>query len=389
MTSLSVLKSRLSRELGDSETINKDDNQRTECLNDACRQIYLYREWPELYVNKTTQAVDGVINIPLDMKIPSILWFGKSSSYGYDTINFVNQTDFRVDNDKTATITEQDGIQTIKLFQDTNRGFDSFNTSTNGTINLNDLAANERLSQSITVEGDTIEGAILKLSKEGSPSGTLTVSLFEESNDTPTGSALATGTLNISELSETEEWFWVKFSSAASVTENTKYVVELKSSYSTDATNYVKWSYHSSSQIDGTRATYGSGVWTTQTGDHGVILCSDYYNFQYVKRFVDMSDPSDDNGLSEDFDQAVVKMAAGIMHETKMRSDKANVKFYGSGNENNPTQNSAFGILNLLWTNKRINSTRQNERFMTVFEKQNKYGLNTETWPYSSFNNLI
>jgi len=390
MTSLALLKSRLSREISDSELVSKTDSQRAEALNDACNLIYLHREWPELYVNRTTQSVDGIINIPRDMKIPSILWFGKNASYGYDNYGFINQTDFRVQNDKTITITEQDGLQVLKMYSENNRGHDSGNTSTNSSVGLNDVASRERLSQSVVVIGDSIEGVLLKLNITGSPTGTVTASLFAESGDLVTGSALATGTLNINEISSTEEWFWVKFSSAYTTTVNTKYVVQLSVSYATDPTNYVSWSYHTTSQISGLRATYNGVIWTLDTGDHGVVLCSDYFNFQYVKRFNDMISSSDDNGLPSEFDRAVCKMAAGILFDTKGSPEKANIKFFGAGgNENNAFGNSAYGLLNDLWTNKRINSLRQNERLMTIFQKQKAYGNYAENWPYNSYTNLL
>lgn len=389
MTLLSDLKSRLSRELADSELVNKTDPQRQEALNDACSLIYLKYQWPELYVNRTTQSVDGVINIPRDMKIPAVLWFGKNTPYGYDDYTFINQTDFRINNDKTITITDVNDIQVLKMYTANNRGHDTGNTSTTSSVNLNDTVATQQLSQSLVVSGDIIEGALLKLSISGSPTGTLTATLYEESNDIATGSALASGTLNIKEITATEEWFWIKFSSSYTTTEDTKYVVVLTTDYSTDASNYVSWAYHTTSQIDGKRATY-DGSWNLQTGDHGVVLCSDYFNFQYVKKFNEMESASDDSGLPEEFDRAICKMAAGIMWDNKGKSDKANIKFYGAGgNENRPFENSAYGLLEQLWTNKRDNSTRQNQRIMTVFQKAKAYGNYKETWPYSSFTNLI
>lgn len=389
MTSFANLKSRLSREIADSELINKTDSERGEAINDASRVTYFYRDWPELYTNKTIQSVDGIFNIPHDMKIPTVLWFGKNASYGYDNYQFIDQTDFRTQNDKTITITDENGLQVMKMYTTNNRGHDSGNTSTTLTVGLNDVASREKLSQSLVISGNNIEGALVKLSISGSPTGTLTATLYANSNDAPTGSALATGTLNINEITTTEEWFWIKFSSAYTTTENTKYVLELSVDYSTDASNYVLWSYHGTSQITGTRSTYDGNLWSTQTGDHGVVLCSDYFNFQYVKKFNDMSSPSDDNGLTEEYDRAICKMAAGILLENKGNFEKANIKFYGAGGgKNSPNENSAYGILNYLWTIKRINSTRQHKRLMTVFQKQKVYGNFAENWPYNTFTNL-
>ena len=89
MTLFSSLKSRLSREIADSEVVNKTDAERGEAINDACRVSYYYRDWPELFTNKTIQSVDGIFNIPRDMKIPTVLWFGKTASYGYDNYQFI------------------------------------------------------------------------------------------------------------------------------------------------------------------------------------------------------------------------------------------------------------------------------------------------------------
>ncbi len=324
------------------------------------------------------------------MKLPVALWFGRNTSYSYDQYQFVNQTDFEVDNDKTATITELDGLQVIKIYTTSNRGHDSGNTSTNSTIGINDVAAREQVGQTIVVSSDTIYGAPLKLSTVGSPAGTLTIGLYATNNGLPTGSALATGTLSISEINSDEEWHWVKFSSSASVTSGGTHALTVTTSYSTDPNNYVAWSYHTASQITGSQVLYDGNTWSAGAGDQGAVLCSDYFNFQYVKRFVDMSDPSDETGLSEDFDQAIAKMAAGIITANKGKYQESNTLFYGpTGDENRPNQNSAFGILNLLWTNKRMVALRQGKRMKTIYEKASEIGGVYETWPYSSFTNLI
>lgn len=393
MTSLANLKTRLSIELGDSETINKNDAQRIQAINDACRQIYLYREWPELFENTTIQSVDGIVNIPLNMKIPVALWFGKGTRLDYDFYSFVNQTDFEASNDKTATLTEENDLQVMKIYTAVNRGHDAGNTTVNSTIGINDVSAREQVGQSLVVTTDTIEGALLKLSTVGSPEGTLTISLYDDSadNDLPTGVALASGTLNISEISSSEEWFWTKFTTAASnLTENTRYVLTVSADYATDASNYVAWSYHTTSQITGAQVLYDGASWSTGTGDQGVVLCSNYFNFKYVKKFVDLSASIDDSGLSSEFDQAIGKFAAGIILTTKGEIQMAQYKMFGaSGNQNRPEQNSAFGLLDLLWTNKRMYGLRQGQRLMTIYEKSRSVGSTYDTWPYSNFTNLL
>ena len=56
MTNLAELNTLLSIELGDSEIINKTQEQRNLAINQACLQAYEYRKWPEKYENSTEKC---------------------------------------------------------------------------------------------------------------------------------------------------------------------------------------------------------------------------------------------------------------------------------------------------------------------------------------------
>ena len=370
MTNLATLNTLLSIELGDSESINKTDEQRNLAINNACFQIYEYRNWPEKYENTTTQAVDGIITIPNDYDINAALWYGKNQDYGYQNYKFINQTDFFTNSPLEATITEEEGIQVIKINQDEDRGFAISQKEEGSLIGINDVAANERVGQTFTATDDTIEGSLLKLNTFGSPSGTLAVEIYATAANLPTGAALASGTISIANVTTQSQWQWVKFNSAVTLTVGTQYALVVTSSYATSATDYVQWAYTTNDVITGNQVLFDGLVWAAGAGDQAFILASDFFKTQYVKRFIPMAESTDDNGLSTKFDQAIAKMAAGIICETKSKDEKALRKFYGlGGSQRDPAQNSAFGLLDLIWTNNRINSTRQEKRLKTIFDR--------------------
>lgn len=391
MSTLSTLNTRLSREMSDSETIGKNPDQRNQVINDACERVYKFRNWPELYINTTTQAVDGVINIPknMDPYKTTALWYGKNTDYYWkgNDIRFYNQTDYFSDRANSATITQENGIQIIKI-SDPNKGHAVSNTSVTTTIAINDAAAREEVGQTFVMDGTAINGVLAKLSITGSPTGTLTFSIFATAAGIPTGSALATATLNINEIGTSEEWFWVKFTSELSVTDGTTYALTITPSYSADATNYVNWSTNTTSQVDGNQILYNGATWGAGTGDNGFVIASDYYNFQYVQKFVTLENASDDNGLTDEFDQAIAKIAAGLLLKQKGKYQEAQDLLYGSaGSFNVPEPVSGFGILNDLWTNKRIYSARQNKRVKSFYEKSARNYR--EYWPYDTYSNLL
>lgn len=388
MTQLSTLKTRLSKELSDSDTIGKTSEQREEAINDACERVYKYRNWPELYVNTNTQAVDKIINMPLNMDAnkTTALWFGKTTNYSYrgNELRFINQTDFLDDRSRSATITEDNDVQVIKISEE-NQGLIIKNTVVTATTAVKDASARTEVGQTFVMDGETISGVLIKLKKTASPTGTITASIFATSSGLPTGSSLGSGTLAVVEVTTTEEYHWVKMSSDISVTDGATLALTVTGDYTADATNYVEWSSNPTSQITGNQILNNGSTWSTGTGDMGFAIASDYYNFQFVKKFVAMTASTDDNGLSSDFDQAIAKLAAGMILENK---NKANYlkKLYGSGNKNQPDDLSAYGILNDLWTNKRLYGARQNKRMKSVFEKARNSDI--ETWPLSAKTNF-
>lgn len=377
--------------MSDSETIGKNTEQRNQVINDACERVYKFRNWPELYVNSTTQSVDGTINIPrnMDSYKTTALWYGKNTDYHWkgNDIRFKNQTDFFNDEGNTATITQQNGIQIIKL-ADTDKGHAVSNKVVDTTTAINDVVARQEVGQTFVMDGTSISGVLAKLSTTGSPTGTLTFSIFATAAGLPTGSALRTGVLNINEIKSTEEWHWVKLSNDLSVTDGNTYALTITPSYSADGANYVNWSNSSTSQVDGNQILFDSATWVAGTGDQGFVIASDYFKFQYVQKFVTMLVADDDNGLTDEFDQSIAKIAAGLLLKQKGKYQEAQDLLYGSaGSFNVPEPVSGFGILNDLWTNKRIYSARQNKRLKTFYEKgQMSY---RESWPYSTFTNLI
>lgn len=369
MSTLSSLQLRLSKELSDSENVNKTTEQRTESINDALTQIYKYRKWKTGYKNSHIQGVDGIFNIPRNMDKPVVLWYGQGTD-NYDEYNFINQTDFLTKYPYSITVTESNGRQVLKSADDSNLGHDIHNYTGTSTIGINDVAAREQVGQTFTATDSTLYGPLLKLSIVGNPVGTLAVDIKATAASLPTGSSLATTTININEIGEDAEYFWAKFTSSVSLTENSVYSITVSSSYATDPANYVKWSYSTTSQITGSQVLYDGAIWTLGAGDQVFVLCSDYFNFQYTTKFIALSESSDDSGLPTEFDQAIAKMAAGMILETKGDYETAQIKFFGiGGNETTPTMPSARWILNTLWSDS-DESVRPNKRLKTIFERR-------------------
>lgn len=374
MTNLATLRTRLSSELGDSDTINKTQEQRDQAINDACTQVYEYRKWPEVYINTTTQAVDSQIVIPFNYDTNTALWFGKNQDYGLNNIQFVNQTDFFVNNPFQATITEENGLQVIKLSQEPDQGHDTVQKVSDATIGINDIAAQERIGNTFVPNSDVLEGALLKLNKVGAPTGMLTIEIFATAAGLPTGAPLATGTINLNNIVSTSQYHWVKFSNSLSVTIGDTYAITATASYTTSATDYISWDYSTTDQITGNQIIFDGVSWAAGVGDQAFVTATDYYNFQYVKTFITMVESTDDNGLTSKFDQAITKMAAGIIWETKGKDDRSAAKFWGvGGNQRSPAQNSAFGLLDLIWDNVRFNTLRPRRRLKSIYEQDSQY----------------
>lgn len=372
MSTLSSIQTRLSIELGDSETVNKTAQQRTQAINEALRQVYEYRNWPNLYLNKTIQGVDGVFTIPRNMDKPSIIWYGENTDY-YWELDFINQTDFFTKYPYSITKTEVNGVQVLELADDQNRGHAEHNYTGTSSIGINDVVANSQVGQTFIADGSILYGVLLKLRTQGSPTGTLTVDIKATVGGLPTGSSLATTTININELTSAYTYQWSKFDDSFEPTEGDTYSVTVTPSYSTDPVNYVQWAYSTTSQITGSQVLF-DGVWTLGTGDQVFVLCNNFYKFQYTTKFIDLTSPTEETGMPLEFDQAIAKMAAGIILMTKGKIDQAALVFYGiGGNQVNPSMNSAFGLLNLLWTRMSEEATRTKRRIKTIFERRGQY----------------
>lgn len=374
MSNLSDLNIRLSEELGSSEINNRTPGQRNRAINDSLSQIYQYRNWRELFTNETIQFVNQSSHIPIDMEKPSALWYGRGAKY-YWKWRALSQTDFLNDSPYSFTITEENGIQVLKISGgEENRGFDVNNLVFDANIGINDIAARENVGQTLVTASDLLEGALGRFSIVGSPVGTLTYSIFNTAGGVPTGTALTSGTLNIKEISTTPEYFWVKFNDSLTVNKGDTYSLVIIPSYATDPNNYVQWSYSTTSQIEGSQVLFDGAVWSLGAGDQAFAVCTDYYNLQYVKKFVPLTVSTEDSGLPQRFDQAISKMAAGIIEFTKGEHEQANLYFYGAGGrEGQPNQNSAFGLLDLIWQQTRFNSTRPSRRLTTLHDKYDQY----------------
>ncbi len=377
MTNLAELNTLLSIELGDSEIINKTQEQRNLALNQACLQTYEYRKWPEKYVNQTTQAVDNKITIPFDYDIETALYFGRRQRYGGNNIQFINQTDFFADLPQTATVSEFNGEQTIFISQSSfyntaDRGYILKQKLENDKIGINNIITQETIGQTFIAVEDFIEGFVFKLNRVGNPVGSLIVEVYDTVAGLPAGPALKSGTINIRNIKETSEYHWVKLDENLTLTKGLLYAVTIRTNYATSPTDFIEWSYTTDDVLIGNQVIFDGVNWIPGTGDQTFLVASDYFKFQYVKKFIPMVQSTDENGLTPQFNQAIAKMAAGIMFQTKNDDEKAFKKLFGvGGSQQNPTQNSAFGLLDLIWQNVRINSMRQYKRVRTIYDYQN------------------
>jgi len=369
MSTLSELKIRLSEVLKRSETRNLTEIQRERAINDALVfDVNNYRPWDFLVENTYTQAVDGVINIPSNFRKEYSLRYNSDNDY-----KFIDQTKFLDEISYTATITEKNDKQVISIYDDSDQGVDQENKTSDTDLGLHDDATRERLFQTFTTDTSSFKGAMLKLKTVGSPTGTLTLGLYATSSSLPTGSALATKTLRVSELSSDNEFYY--FHLPYSTTESTEYALVLSTSATLDAVNYVAWEYSTSSQIsDGTRGIY-NGSYSTGTGDMYFITYDKVFEFQYSKRLSRMEESTDTTGLSEEFDEPITMLAAarlvarqaGGRDNTKLSLAQA-FRYGTGGNSVRPTPDSSYGKLNVLWDEYAIRTRRPLRRMINVFE---------------------
>jgi hypothetical protein len=215
---------------------------------------------------------------------------------------------------------------------------------------------------------------MLRLKNVLAPTGTLTLSLYATTSSLPTGSALASATLNISELTTSYEnhFFHIDYATVA----DTEYALVLTADYTLSATDYVAWQYSSTSQIsDGTRGVYNGAAYATATGDMWFYTYSEIFSFQYSENIEEMVDSTDTTGLDDAFDPAIVKLASAKLLERQAGADgtRASLAFqmrYGNGgNMSRPTPDSAYGMLNILWDEGRTKTSRPIRRMTNVFEQ--------------------
>lgn len=371
MSTLSELKTRLSSVIKRSETRNLTDGQRQEALNDALVfDIANFRPWTRLVENSFIQAVDGVINIPADFRKEYSLFYGSSPSSTWEKYNFIDQTKFLNEVYNTACITEDEDVEVIKIYDDTDQGVDQKNKTSDTDLGLFDDSAREQLLQVFTAGISDFKGAILKLKKVASPTGTLTLNLYATSSGLPTGSALKTKTLAVSDLTTSYAFYY--FHLPYTTTENTEYALVLSTSTATaDSTNYVAWEYSTASQIsDGTRGTYDGTSYSTGTGDMYFLTYSEVFNFQYSKKLTKMTSATDTTGLGEEFDEAICMLAGARLMARQKKYDVANELRYGiGGNKFSPTDDSAYGKLLIIWDEYRVRTRKPMRRMTNIFEK--------------------
>jgi hypothetical protein len=122
-------------------------------------------------------------------------------------------------------------------------------------------------SQSFTGNGKTLDSVELRLRKNGSPTGTVTVSIYaitgtHGTNAQPTGFALATAvTMDASALDGSYDWVKFNFTGANRITLTNGTNYALRIDYGTgDTSNDVRWS------IDATSPTHSGNIWNNRTG---------------------------------------------------------------------------------------------------------------------------
>ena len=387
-TTKSELNIILSEILKRSEIRNLTPTQRDRAINDAMlKDVAHYRNWNPLYVNSTTQAVDGIINIPSDFRRLDYLTFGYDEE---DTLfkeyNLVDQTKFFRDmNDQTGCITEYNGRKVIRIWDNDNQGLDVSNTTADTDMGLRDTSAHTELFQTFTAV-QSAKGITLRLKKIGSPTGTVTCSLYATLAGVPTGSALTTKTLNITEF-EDSDYYNMFFELDYTLTADTVYAVVLSGSYTISLTDYIAWQYSATSvYTGGTNGTYDGATYTASTGDFYFIVWNDRFRWQYEYELTELVDSSDETGLDSDFDEPICMLAAARLLDRqsngrdKGRTSRAYELRYGNGGSpSNPTPDSAYGLLNTIWNETRVQVKRPLRRMQNIYEtrKFNRYFQDT------------
>jgi len=380
MSNFSDLNIRLSEQLKRSETRNLTTDQRNRALNDALLDVGNYKPWPFLVKNATVQAVDGIVNLPGDFRKEYSLHYGTSPTGNWENYSFIDHIQFQDEIENTFTVTESGDLQVMKIYPTDDQGVDQSNETATSDLGLASATAQTRLFQTFTPDSATLKGITIRLKTTGTPTGTLTLGLYATSSSLPTGSALVTDTLKVSDVGSSYEYHY--FELPYTVTVATEYALVLSTSSSVDASNYVTWSYSATSQIaDGTRGIYDGATYTTATGDMFFITYSEVYTLNYGRRLVEMVDASDTTGLTSDFDEIICLLAAARLISRQaggqdgVKISLANEFRYGTGgNKVNPTDDSAYGKLNILWHEYRIPTERPQRRMTNIFEYRNTRG---------------
>lgn len=377
MTTLSDLKLRLTKVLSNSETRNLTEDKRGEALNDALVfDVANYRPWTTLVENSFTQAVDGVIRIPSNYRKLYSLHYGTTPGSTWDGYDMIDQTRFLNQINNTATITEDSGVQVLKIHPTEDQGVDQENKTATTDLGLFTASSVTSLYQTFTTETTTFRGTTLKLKIVGSPTGTLTAGLYATSSSLPTGSALITDSITIEDELTTSYQF-VYFHLPYTTTEDTEYAIVLSSDAATsDSSNYVSWAYSTSSQIsDGTRGVYDGSVYATATGDMYFITYTEEFLFQYSKRLKRMAGSTSTTGMGTEFEEPIVMLGAarllerqaGGTDQTKLAVAHA-LRYGSEGTTANPSPDSAYGKLNIIWDEFRVRTQTPRRKMTNVFE---------------------
>lgn len=222
----------------------------------------------------------------------STLWHGEISTAGETvTINATNgsnptATEFE-DTGGGSTVTVQNAVSVSLHVQD------SLGTAISGArvgILISDNVVQEyastnqdtvislysgsttRAGQTWTADGSIINKLRFDLKKTGTPTGTVTASLYATSAGAPTGAALTSGTIDVGELTTTFADVLIPLQVPYTTTAATVYAVVVEFSGG-DASNTLDVGADNSAPTDaGTGYTY-NGTWSSQTYDfcYGII----------------------------------------------------------------------------------------------------------------------
>jgi hypothetical protein len=193
---------------------------------------------------------------------------------------WANDSDYLVDGDEaTAATTATDGdILEVMAVEYQADGLESHEELLDAPDSVHSLyGANWEAQTFLTVSAYTISGVRLRLSRT-LDAGVLTVGLYATSSGLPTGSALASGTLNldIDVMPNLTYGYWipVSFSSGYALSDATTYAIVV-SAASGDASNYVDWACDST-------AGYASGqrCYSSNSGSSWDADSSDDFPFQ-------------------------------------------------------------------------------------------------------------